>query len=178
MPKTLFENGADLLPAFVNAIFGQGAAGGHLHDGTDDDGHAPRIHLYNHADLTIQSLLATITTAYVTVQQIGTINWAMAGRLVFLFIPQIYGLSNSGSLRAALSGSPALPTPYQTTQYASCHLYDGGLTVPGQVRIGATQLDFYCLPAAVVGLKSTWGDCFETTGNKGVLDQTICYLCA
>lgn len=48
MAKTLFT---ETLPAttvtddFMNSIFGTGAAGGHKHDGVDDDGHADKIDL-------------------------------------------------------------------------------------------------------------------------------------
>jgi len=43
MAKTVFANGSILTPTFCNAQFGTTAATGHVHDGTDVDGHQPKI---------------------------------------------------------------------------------------------------------------------------------------
>jgi hypothetical protein len=45
MSKTIFSNGSFLTPNFVQAIYGQGASGGHVHDSTDADGHCKQIDL-------------------------------------------------------------------------------------------------------------------------------------
>ena len=39
MSKLNFVNGTVVLSAWLNKHFGQGADGGHKHDGVDDDGH-------------------------------------------------------------------------------------------------------------------------------------------
>lgn len=46
MAKTIFVNGTFVQPAFLNSIFQAG--GGHVHDGSDDDGHAPLVDLTAH----------------------------------------------------------------------------------------------------------------------------------
>lgn len=43
MSKTRFENGTVVTTAFAQSIYGQGANGGHRHDGVDADGHCAKI---------------------------------------------------------------------------------------------------------------------------------------
>jgi hypothetical protein len=51
MAKTQFVNGDVLPAALVNGIYGADAAGGHRHDGADNDGHCPKVVLTGGAEV-------------------------------------------------------------------------------------------------------------------------------
>lgn len=51
MAKTVFTNGlTQIKAAFLNALFA------HVHDGTDDDGHAPKVDFFDHIALAANAL--------------------------------------------------------------------------------------------------------------------------
>jgi len=51
MAKTQFAKGAKIMTTWINSIFGNGATGGHRHDGADADGHCGKINLTNGTDV-------------------------------------------------------------------------------------------------------------------------------
>jgi hypothetical protein len=60
MAKTVFISGTKVLSTWLNSVFGSGAAGGHVHDGADADGHAPKISLSDAANVSGQLPVANL----------------------------------------------------------------------------------------------------------------------
>lgn len=74
MAKTLFSHGTIVSSAFLNSVYGQGAAGGHVHDGGDNDGHAEKVDLGAHTSGTINLGTQTSGTINLETQTSGTID--------------------------------------------------------------------------------------------------------
>jgi hypothetical protein len=60
MAKTVFVSGTKVLSTWLNSVFGSGASGGHVHDGGDADGHAPKISLSDAANVSGQLPVANL----------------------------------------------------------------------------------------------------------------------
>ena len=67
MAKTLFEAfGMVVTSAFLNSIFGQGANGGHKHDGADADGHCAKISASEVEKEVLETITNTATARAIT----------------------------------------------------------------------------------------------------------------
>jgi hypothetical protein len=173
MAKTVFANGSDVLPAFMNSIMA------HVHDGTDADGHAPKVNLYSHTEDSVGTFGIQIGSPDLTGTVTGTVSWIKHGRLVLLQFPTVYGTSNNNGLNI-WPQSPASTFPSQISialnVLVPCILFDDGNEVPGRMNLHSALLTCYCLPAAADGVKLALGANFKTSGNKGILGQFISYM--
>ncbi len=89
MAKTLFQEFGTVVTAkFLNAVFGQGADGGHKHDGKDKDGHCAKI-TKDELDETVREFIYSV----VSDKFIGDIR-AYAGRIA----PAGYLVCNGASV--------------------------------------------------------------------------------
>jgi len=183
MAKTIFtDNVSKIYAAFANSIFGTGGSGGHVHDGVDNDGHCGKVDFFSHIANNVSSGYGVfgvkITTSYVTVEQVANIVYEKHQRLIIITVPQLVGISNSNALKIVpQSGDfPAQILPSGSSQVANVVLYDGGHIIPGKIYMTAYEWVFACLPAASEGVNLIFGNNnFGTSGEKGILQQTIMY---
>jgi hypothetical protein len=176
MSKTQFANGAKVYPAWINSIFGIGAAGGHVHDGVDSDGHAAKISLVNHVDLDINYHSSgntfTITTDDLTEQEVGGLWWCLVGKLVFVHLAKAMGVSNSVNLVAHLNC--LLPTPCQADTMFPVLVYDDNVVKSGMATLnpsgGYTDI-YWGLPGTGMSLGH-----FTASGTKGFPAQSFSYI--
>jgi hypothetical protein len=188
MAKTLFVNGSDLYHTFMNTIFGQGAAGGHKHDGADADGSCPRIALdageiqgvlpYGYVGHRTGTFGVKITTTYLTVEQTGTAKYQVEGNIAVIKFPGMNGTSNSTALKLSMVTTfpteliPAMAQQVPILVANNTKLMLGMITIP----TGGGDMEFGTMVDGNDNAVNT--TLFTASGTKGIVETTITYLLA
>jgi hypothetical protein len=166
----------------MNAIFGSGANGGHLHDGVDNDGHCGKVDIMNHTsgNLDISSRVEGYSEGQFSLAMTGvqgtpmsaTALWRKTRDVVHLTLPHIYGISTS----TTFSIPNALPDAIRCWDATGRHFCPAVLIygtngsdelVPGAITIYDKQLDFYIIANGQYSYTITNGN------FKGIIQQTI-----
>jgi hypothetical protein len=176
MAKTVFTNGTTVLSTWLNTIFGANAAGGHVHDGADNDGHCPRIPVsgLNFDAAASGTITVTIGTSHLTAQQQGTARWYKFDNLVFLELPLLTGTSNSTNL--VISGLTTGLNPY-TQRFVPGFL----ASTPAGICQAAATVNYDGTISVMLGAVSGSQILYATgqfagSGSKGIYNQVISYL--
>lgn len=169
MAKTSWADGTYLTPAQMILFFGNNAATGHDHDGTDDDGSCPKIN-------TAGTISAEVRNTYYTTQADFTMYYEKIYNMVCLRFP--YQVASHGS-STELQIHPDTTWPAAILAAASEELHIPLIVISNSVQLmgsilipdGSTEeMVLYC-PNSTGELSA--GN-FNAT-NKGFRRQSIFY---
>jgi len=167
MAKTQWADGEHLTPAQMILFFGNNAATGHDHDGTDVDGSCPKI-------ITEGTVGVKITTSHLTVEQTATWYYAKLQNYILLFIDELLGTSNSVNLRIYPQTTwPAEIVPTTLQRAYSC-LRDNSSWVPGMIEIDTDVSDYWV--CQIIDTNHDYSAGIFTAANlKGISKQVIMF---
>jgi hypothetical protein len=116
------------------------------------------------------SFACTLTTTYLTAQQVGRIKYVRVGDNVTLVMPAISGTSNSSDLVMNLGGMPDELIP-ENNQMINVVITDNGYTKAGAIRFDVTTEKFYF--HVFESTTGTLSDVdFTSSGTKGFSYET------
>jgi hypothetical protein len=165
MAKTPFAYGTTVASTFLNTIFKDATATGSRHDGSDADGHLPKINLAADAGAVKQevtgvlplanihgagsasvvvpvtgTLAARVSATHVATEVNGTAVWAKVGGIITLALPRLVDLSD-GDVDLVISFPDGLPTYLRPNLAGHTHvavpisIQDNGFQKIGVVQI-------------------------------------------
>lgn len=182
MAKTNFIDGTIVEPEFLNAIFS------HDHDGTDDDGHAPKISLLDHvAEISQGTFTFGFDIGFASTQNVR-VDWKLESNagtgkpdIATLTFQGLDAESNGtalGHTGAILTGDNAVIVPASDTIIPVC-LMDHAQNSSGGIWIGSDGSIYFGLFQTISGdasAKSVFqGSGFTDHGNKGFSPFTVHY---
>jgi hypothetical protein len=144
MSKHTYVNGDFITPTILNQYFGVDSTSGHIHDGTDADGHAPLINLttnvqgpmHINSDATVNTLSsARVLSSYIDCGQIVT-NVATASNAILATANIVTGNVTGVLTAPKISGSDAT---FATIDNTSMLTLNGG-TLGTQIFGGVVDI--------------------------------------
>jgi hypothetical protein len=154
MAKTQFVNGSIILPAWINSIFGSGAAGGHVHDGADSDGHCPKVNLASAAEVTGALPLANVAAigsddvtnqTYIPGADVSTVLESLSSSIGGLGSDDISNDSTVSGLDVSSALNTLAGLISGIGDYTSLGLVPGNVALTGATGTAAISSAYYCL---------------------------------
>lgn len=169
MAKTVWGDGSHLTPDLQNTYWGTTANTGHLHDGSDSDGHCPKISAVDLSDFATGTFQAAISLTYMTPDTTATWSYYKIGKMTVVTTADMTGTSATSSYMAIhpVTTWPAAVIPAADSTVTAV-LYGDGKLANGLfgIRGGSNSDAIDCF------LPNDTGDCglanFSTSINKGV----------